>query len=126
MELSQYIIVALIGISAGLLGGLLGIGGAIVIIPALVFLLGFNQQLAQGTTLVMFVMPVGALAAWQYYKAGNADIKVGLVLAAMFFIGGFFGAKLANIIPQDIMKKVFGVLLFIISIKMLFFDKSSH
>lgn len=118
------IIIILIGVIAGLLSGLLGIGGAIVVIPALVLALDYSQQLAQGTTLLMLSVPVASLAAWQYYKAGNADIKTAAILAASFLIAGFFGAKLANLIPQDVLKKAFAVLLIVIAIKMLFFDKN--
>ena len=73
---------------------------------------------------LMLSVPVASLAAWQYYKAGNADIKTAAILAASFLIAGFFGAKLANIIPQDILKKAFAILLIVIAIKMLFFDKN--
>lgn len=124
MDWQQLIIIAMIGILAGLLGGVLGLGGAIIIIPALVMLLGFSQQMAQGTTLLMLVLPVGALAAWQYYKAGNADIKTAAILAVTFFISGYFGAKMANSIPQDILKKLFAALLILIAVKMLFFEKA--
>jgi len=123
MEWQQTITVALIGIAGGLLGGVLGLGGAIIIIPALVMLLGYSQQMAQGTTLLMLIMPVGALAAWQYYKVGNADVKTALILGVAFFLSGFIGAKFANHIPQDILKKLFAVLLIVIAVKMLFFEK---
>jgi len=124
MMWQQPITVALIGAVAGLLGGILGIGGAIIIIPALVMLLGYSQQMAQGTTLLMLAMPVGALAAWQYYSAGNTDWKTALILGVSFFLSGFFGAKLANHIPQEILKKIFAVLLLAIAFKMLLFDKA--
>ncbi len=123
MTPTQIIITGLIGLAAGVLSGLLGLGGAIVIIPALVMLLGFSQQMAQGTTLIMMVLPVGALAAWQYYQQGFVDIKTALVLAAMFFIGGYFGAKLATHIPQEIMKKSFAVVLVLIAVKIWFETK---
>lgn len=123
MDLHQFLITALIGIAAGLLGGMLGLGGAIIIIPALVMLLGYSQQMAQGTTLLMLVLPVGALAAWQYYKAGNADVKTALVLGLAFFASGFLGARFANHVPQDVLKKIFAVLLILIAVKMLFFEK---
>jgi uncharacterized membrane protein YfcA len=124
MEWQQSIIVALIGIAAGLLGGVLGLGGAIIIIPALVMILGFSQQMAQGTTLLMLVMPVGALAAWQYYKAGNVDVRTALILGVAFFVSGFIGAKFANQIPQEVLKKIFAVLLIVIAVKMLLFEKA--
>ncbi|MCB0395794.1 MAG: sulfite exporter TauE/SafE family protein [Flavobacteriales bacterium] len=124
MEWQQTIIIALIGIAAGLLSGIMGLGGAIIIIPALVMLLGFSQQMAQGTALLMMVMPVGALAAWQYYKEGNVDMRSALILGVTFFVSGFIGAKFANQIPQDILKKTFAVFLVLIAIKMFFFEKS--
>ena len=124
MEWQQAITVALIGIAAGLLGGVLGLGGAIIIIPALVMLLGYSQQMAQGTTLLMMVIPVTSLAAWQYYKAGNVDVKTALILGVAFFISGFIGAKFVNQIPQEVLKKVFAVLLIVIAVKMLFFEKA--
>lgn len=124
MEWQQAITVALIGIAAGLLGGVLGLGGAIIIIPALVMLLGYSQQMAQGTTLLMMVIPVTSLAAWQYYKAGNVDVKTALILGVAFFISGFIGAKFANQIPQEVLKKVFALLLIVIAVKMLFFEKA--
>lgn len=115
--------VAVIGLIAGLLSGLLGLGGAVVIIPALVILFGFSQQMAQGTTLVMMVLPIGALAAWQYYQQGFVDIKVALIMALTFFIGGYFGAKYATQIPQEILKKGFAVMLILIAVKMLLSSK---
>lgn len=116
-------ILALIGALAGLLGGMLGIGGAVVIIPALVFFLGFSQQSAQGTTMLMLSLPVGALAAFQYYRSGFVELKSAFILAAFFFVGGFFGAKLAVHLPQTVLKKAFGVLLLLLAIKILVVDK---
>lgn len=118
MELHNMILIAIIGIAAGILSGLLGLGGAIIIIPALVMLLGYSQQMAQGTALVMMVLPVGALAAYQYYEKGFVDIKASLIMAAFFFVGGYFGAKFATHIPQDILKKVFAIVLVGIAVKM--------
>lgn len=118
------ILVIIIGVIAGILSGLLGIGGAVLIIPALVLFLGFSQQTAQGTTLLMMVPPIGALAAFQYYKEGTVDFKVAGILAVGFLIGGYLGGKYANQIPQDILKKIFAVLLLIIAFKMLFLDKA--
>jgi len=124
MSIANIIIIIAIGFIAGVLSGLLGIGGAVFIIPFLVMFLGFNQQSAQGTTLLMMVPPIGGLAAWQYYKAGNADWKTAAIMATFFLIGGYFGGKWANSIPQEILKKAFAILLLIIAIKMLFFEKN--
>ena len=123
MEWQQIILIGLVGLLGGLLSGLLGIGGAIVIIPVLVLGFGYSQQMAQGTTLLMMVLPVGGLAAWQYYQKGFVDVKVALIMALFFFVGGYFGAKFAIQIPQDVLKKVFGVGLIAIAVKILFFDK---
>ncbi|HZW70401.1 MAG TPA: sulfite exporter TauE/SafE family protein [Hanamia sp.] len=124
MDLQYLLIVALIGIAAGVLSGLLGLGGAIIIIPALVFFLGYSQQTAQGTALIMMVLPVGVLAAYQYYKEGYVEIKTALIMAVFFFIGGYFGARFATEIPQSLLKKLFAVMLIILAIKMLFFEKA--
>lgn len=123
MELQNFVILALIGTTAGVLSGLLGIGGAIIIIPALVMFLGYSQQMAQGTTLMMMVLPIGALAAFQYYQKGFVDIKTALIMAVFFVAGGFLGAKLATQISQDLLKKIFALLLVVIAIKMWFFEK---
>jgi uncharacterized membrane protein YfcA len=124
MDLQYLLIVALIGIAAGILSGLLGLGGAIIIIPALVLFVGYSQQSAQGTALLMMVLPVGALAAYQYYKEGYVEIKTALIMAVFFFIGGYFGARFATEIPQSLLKKLFAVMLIILAIKMLFFEKA--
>lgn len=120
MEWPSAVLIALIGVAGGLLSGLLGLGGAIIIIPALVMLLGFSQQMAQGTALIMMVLPVGALAAFQYYQKGLVDVKAALLLAGFFFIGGYFGAKLATEIPQELLKKLFALVLLGIAVKMWF------
>lgn len=120
MELQHAAVIAIIGLTAGILGGMLGLGGAIIIIPAMVFFLGYSQQMAQGTALVMMVLPVGALAAFQYYKQGFVDVKASLIMAAFFLAGGYFGAKFAVFIPQDMLKKGFAVMLVAIAVKMWF------
>ena len=120
MDLQTTILIALICIVAGILGGMLGLGGAIIIIPALVMILGYSQQMAQGTTLIMMVLPVGALAAFQYYQKGFVDVKAAIILAVFFFVSGYFGAKFATSIPQDILKKTFAVMLMGIALNMWF------
>ena len=110
----------ILGLAAGVLSGLVGIGGGILIIPALVFLFGFTQQTAQGTTLALMVPPIGILAAWTYYQQGYVDIKAAGLICAGFVIGGYFGAKLAVSIPKDLLQKIFGGFLLLVSLKMLF------
>ncbi|HAO93945.1 MAG: permease [Deltaproteobacteria bacterium GWC2_56_8] len=117
MDIISFIV---LGVLAGAVSGLVGIGGGLVVVPALVFLFGFSQHQAQGTTLAMMVPPIGLLAAWTYYKAGNADLKVAGFLCIGFFIGGLIGAKTANVIPTGVLKKVFGAFLLIVSLRMIF------
>jgi len=117
MSTSIVLILIAIGITAGILSGLLGIGGAIVMVPALVYFLGFNQQLAQGTSLA--VIPIAIFAAYNYFKAGQVNVKFALILAACFLIGSFFSSKIALNVPENILKKIFGVLLLFIAAKML-------
>jgi len=108
-----------IGIITGIMAGMLGIGGAIIMIPALVFFMGFSQQEAQGTSLAVMLPPIGILAAYNYYKAGHVNIKFAIILAVTFLIGSYFGSKYALTLPQATLKKVFGILLLLVAAKML-------
>jgi uncharacterized membrane protein YfcA len=103
------------------IGTITGIGGGIVVIPALVMIMGLSQQTAQGTSLAMMLPPVGILAVYNYYKAGHVDFRFALLLAIAFIAGSYFGSKFAIAIPQIMMKRIFGVVLLLVSIKMLFF-----
>jgi uncharacterized membrane protein YfcA len=111
----------LLGVVAGILSGLIGIGGGIIIVPALVLLFGLSQHTAQGTTLALMVPPIGLLAAWAYYKQGFVDLKIAAFVCLGFFIGGLLGAKFALGIPETILKKIFGIVLLVVSIRMIFF-----
>lgn len=113
------LILIVIGIITGAMAGMLGIGGAIIMIPALVYFMGFSQQMAQGTSLAVMLPPIGILAAYNYYKAGQVDIKIALILAVTFLAGSYFGSKWALNIPQAVLKKIFGVLLLLVAAKML-------
>jgi uncharacterized membrane protein YfcA len=110
----------LLGLIAGILSGLIGIGGGVIIVPALVFLFGLTQQQAQGTTLALLVPPIGILAAWTYYRQGYVDIKIAAFICAGFFFGSLFGAKIATGLPNVVLEKIFGVALLLIAIKMIF------
>ena len=123
MDVQTVLILLLIGLFAGVLSGVIGIGGGIVIVPALVYFIGFSQRTAQGTSLAILLLPIGLLGVIQFYKAGYVDIKVTAIIALAFFIGSYFGSRIALTISQDILKKCFAVLLIIIAIKMLFIDK---
>lgn len=112
-------ILIVIGIITGIMAGMLGIGGAIIMIPALVFLLGISQQTAQGTSLAVMLPPVGIIAAFNYYKAGHVNIRFAIILAVFFLVGSYFGSKLALTLPQAVLKKIFGILLLLVAAKML-------
>ena len=120
MSVSIILIILVIGIITGVMAGMLGIGGGLVVIPALVMVMGMSQQTAQGTSLAMMLPPIGVLAAYNYYKAGHVDIKIALILAITFIAGSYFGSKLAIRLPQELMKKIFGIFLLLVAIKMLF------
>jgi uncharacterized membrane protein YfcA len=126
MDTQTILIIILIGVAAGILGGLVGVGGGIIIVPALVYFIGFSQKTAQGTSLGLIMLPVGILGVMQYYKQGHVDFKVVGILAIGFLIGSFFGSKVALGLSQEIIKKIFAGLMIIIAIKMLFFDKEHN
>ncbi len=114
-----FILLAL-GLVAGVLSGLVGVGGGIIIVPALVYFLGFSQHSAQGTVLFMFLIPIGILGAINYWQSGYVDWKVACIIATTFVVGSFFGSRIAISIDQTTLKRVFGVILFFLSIKMIF------
>lgn len=120
MTTSVFLTLIIIGIITGVAAGLLGIGGAIIMVPALVFIIGLTQHQAQGTSLAVMLPPIGIIAAYNYYKAGEVNLKFALILAIAFIVGSFFGSKLALNIPQHILKKIFALLLFAVSLKMFF------
>ncbi len=124
MTLTIGIIIALliIGFCSGMLSGLVGVGGGIIIVPCLVFFMALTQKQAQGTSLAVLTLPVVFFGMWQYYKNGHIDFRVVGLIAIGFLIGGFFGGKIANKISDDLLKKIFAVILLLIGIKILFFD----
>jgi len=112
----------IIGLAAGMLSGLVGVGGGIIVVPALVFFLGFTQSEAQGTSLGLLLLPVGILAVMNYYQKGFIDVKVVGIMAIAFVLGGWLGSKLALTIPEIVTKRVFAILLFYTAFKMLGWD----
>jgi uncharacterized membrane protein YfcA len=108
------------GLIAGVMSGLLGIGGATIVIPALIYFYGINQHLAQGTTLAMMIPPIGLLAAWQYWRHGNVNIGWAALLCLGFFFGGLVGAYFANMIPDFHLRRIFGIFLLLIAIRLIF------
>lgn len=119
MSVSMLIIVIIIGIITGITAGMLGVGGAIIMVPALIFFLGFSQHMAQGTSLAVMLPPIGFVAAYNYWKAGHVDLRIALILAVTFIIGSYFGSKFAINIPQHILKKIFGLVLLMVALRML-------
>jgi uncharacterized protein len=124
MSTTTLIILLCIGLVAGVLSGVIGIGGGIVVVPALVFILGFSQKMAQGTSLGLLLLPAGILAVLQYYKAGNVNLQAVFILAIGFIVGGYFGGKFTQVLPDNLVKKVFAIMLIVVAIKMLFLDKA--
>jgi uncharacterized protein len=125
MTTATILLLLIVGLVAGILSGLVGVGGGIIMVPALVLFLGFTQKQAQGTSLGIMLLPVGILAVLQYYKQGYINFNTVFIISAAFVIGGFLGSKLALNLSDDKMKKVFAIVLMIVSLKMLFFDKPS-
>jgi len=123
MSVQTILLLIIVGVAAGMLSGLVGLGGGVIIVPALVFLLGFSQYQATGTSLGILLLPAGIFAVMNYYKKGYIDIKVVLLIFAGFLLGGYLGSKISLSLPQATLKKIFAVVLILIAGKVLFFDK---
>ncbi len=109
----------ILGVVVGVISGVVGIGGGVMIVPALVYLFKMDQHKAQGTSLAALLLPIGFFAFWQYYKAGNADLKLGLVIALGFAGGGYFGGLWAQSVSDLHLRRIFAALLITVGIKML-------
>ena len=123
MTLSTLLILIVIGLIAGILSGLVGVGGGILMVPMFVIFLGITQHNAQGMSLAVMLPPVTFLAVYNYHKAGDIDWRMALIVSAVFIIGGFFGSKIALKIDQLTLKRIFGVMMLIAAIKLMFFSK---
>jgi uncharacterized membrane protein YfcA len=106
----------LLGLLIGLLSGVVGIGGGVLIVPALVYVFRMSQHKAQGTSLGALLAPIGALAFWEYYKAGNVDVPAALLIALGFAVGGYFGGHWAQHLPEVIVRRAFGVLMVVLGL----------
>ena len=124
MTTELVITLLIIGLAAGILSGLVGVGGGLIVVPALIFFLGYSQHQAQGTSLGLLLLPVGILAVINYYNKGQVDIKVVIVMGIAFVLGGWLGSKLALRLPADTVKKIFAVFLFYSAFKLLQWDKA--
>jgi uncharacterized membrane protein YfcA len=120
MNLATIIILVLIGLLAGVFGGIFGVGGAIIMIPALVYFLHADQHMAQGTSLAVMLPPIGLFAAYNYYKAGQVNIWYAAIIAATFMIGGYFGSRIALNLPESLMKKIFRAFLILYALRLIF------
>lgn len=125
MNITIILLLIIIGLVAGILGGMVGLGGGIILIPALILIMKLDQQTAQGTSIAIMLPPIGLFAVYNYYKAGYVNIKYAFVIAMAFMVGGYFGSSLALKLSPDVMRKVFSVILVIIAIKMFFSGKAA-
>ena len=124
MSITTLIVLVAIGLFAGIAGGMIGIGGGLVIVPCLVYFLGLSQFEAQGTSVATLLLPIGILAAYNYQKADVIHWKYALIIALTFIVGGYIGSKLSiNFLSESAVKKLFGVIMLIGAIKMIFFSK---
>src|SRR5687768_12565316 len=124
MDTQVIILLVVIGLASGMLSGLVGVGGGIIIVPALVYFLGFSQHEAQGTSLGLLLLPVGVLAVANYYNKGFIDIKVVAIMCLAFVIGGWLGSKISLSLSQEVVKKIFAIILFYTAFKMLGWDSA--
>jgi len=117
--MQNILLLVIIGLFAGFVSGSMGVGGGIIIVPALVIFFGMSQQEAQGTSLGVLVFPVVLLAAYNYYKSGYLNVRFSLFLIIAFIIGGYFGSQLAIHLSSSLLKKIFGIMVILIGIKMI-------
>ncbi len=117
--MTELLVFLLIGLAVGILGGMLGIGGAIIIVPVLVYIFLWPERLAQGTTLIMLLPPVSFLAVWTYYKAGQVDIKTAIITAICFLPAAELGANLALSLPERRLSQIFGVFSILVAVRLL-------
>jgi hypothetical protein len=123
MNIATILSLLLLGLFAGLLSSMVGIGGGLVIVPGLVLIMAMSQKMAQGTSLALMLPPLGFFAVMNYYKEGFVNFKIAGILCLAFVLGSIVGSKFALNLPEAILKKIFGVFLLIMSAKYLMGDK---
>ena len=123
MTTETILIVITIGLAAGILGGMVGVGGGIVMVPAMVFFLAFSQQKAQGTSLALMLFPVGILGVWTYYRKGFVDMRVAGLLAVGFVLGSYLGSRFSLTLPQATLRRLFALVMLAVALRMLFWDR---
>jgi len=119
MNINELVILIVIGFLAGVVGGSLGLGGGIIIVPALVFILGLSQHEAQGTSLAVLLFPIGILAVVNYTKKGYVNFKFALILIVAFVLGSYLGSVISVHLPAKTLRKIFGIFMLLISLKMI-------
>jgi uncharacterized protein len=119
---TQALTLLLIGLAGGILSGMVGVGGGIIVVPALVLLLGLTQHAAQGTTLVLFLLPFGIFGVLNYYRQGNVNVGYALLIGLAFMLGSFLGSRWALQIDQQMLRKGFAIFIALVAVK-LFFGK---
>lgn len=125
MSINDIIVLLCIGVAAGMFSGMFGIGGGLIMVPAMVFFMGMSHHAAQGTSLGVLVVPVAAVAAFNYYRHGQLNPKFALIMAVGFLVGGYFGSKISLGINEAMLKRLFGVLMLIMALKLIFFTKGT-
>ncbi len=120
MSFGTLIILILIGLFGGIMSGFVGIGGGVIIVPALIYVIGFPQHMAQGTSLFLMLPPIGILAFMNYYKAGQVNLVYGVVIAVAFILGGYFGSKLSLKLSPAIVKSIFGLVMAYVAFRMIY------
>lgn len=123
MTTETLLIVIGIGLAAGILGGMVGVGGGIVMVPAMVYFLAFSQHKAQGTSLALMLFPVGLLGVLNYYRKGHVDLRVAGLLAVGFILGSYLGSRFSLSLPQTAVRRIFAIVLLAVALRMLLTDR---
>ncbi len=119
MSIVTFLLLVLIGVLAGVLSGFVGVGGGLIIVPALVYLMGQSQHMAQGTSLGVLLLPVGILAVMNYHRSGNLDVRYAAIIAVAFVLGGYFGSKWSLVLPEVVVRRVFGAVMLLGALKLM-------
>lgn len=123
MSAQTIFLLVLVGLAAGILSGLIGVGGGIIIVPALVLLFGFSQKEAQGTSLAILLLLIGIFSVYEYYQQGRIKIIYAVIVALTFFIGSYIGSKFSFTLSEQKLKRIFALTMMLLSIRMLFFER---
>ena len=116
----SFTLVVAIGLAAGLLSGVFGIGGGVIIVPALIYLAGFRQHSATGTSLAVLLPPIGIGAMWEYYRHGNVNLRVAMIMAVAMVVGGWVGARVANQVSGPYLRLAFGIFVVVLGLSLMF------